>query len=951
IGSQDTLAGVRQASSAAPMSLTWTRQVSGLDGTLWNVWTKQVARTTAGLTWAEFKQRATLYNPSLIASQHRFQANRTYVLPENKYDTPEIVWDRPLVGFAGNLYQGWQQHVENKVIGLTYADFKRSVLLYNPTLSQDRRFVVDQRYTLPRNAGQKAYMLLTVAGKGGRFAFADLPPGDYRIEATAPDALPFTTGFSAQEPVKLGVPLEPLHIERSRGDGDFVRVQGNEFVVAGLPFRFVGVNIRGLVHYGDGQTLQHAADSHRFDQLRAANDMGVRVVRVFLPSMHANVETTTERLHNLIALIKQHFPGLYILPALANLYADVPFRIHGDDSFYRDNLLIKDFFTSGYQTNYLPFVRHIVQTFRNEAQIFAWEIGNELKLDPDDKQNHAADPNLQHFIRFTHDVARQIRSLDTNHLITTGMISTRHAWLFDAAQKRQLYDSPDLDFLTIHAYQGENQEDDSPLAHELNLPFIIEEAGFDAPHDQDRSERVKEDMHKWFSLGARGYFQWGFMATQDNGDGDQRSGMDRAFHGDWDALFRVYQERAWLCAQVDPNWRPVADKPVEPETGNFTTGQQVFAQDWVNVRKSPGHLDPNKLGDDILGQIAPGATAIITGIATPLDGLVWWPVGTTLSTGQRVDGWAAQALPNAILLGATPPAGTRSLRRQTASGRSRSVAGRGGLSTGQTVYAATYINLRRDAGYVNKPGDHVIGQIAHGAAIEILGGPNEADGLTWWQVRSPLLDNAVAEGWVAEADAAGERLLRTEAPLPPPPIQAGVIGRPLQIGDVITVVAAAANIRRSPGYVNPPPDHVVASVDKGTSLTLSGGPQTVDGLEWWQVSGQAPSGLALDGGWVAVAGLDGTRLIALADVAALIQIAKPFGGEWPVSQGWGLWPEFYATITYDGVALKGHNGLDFGTPVGTPLIAVDGGTVTKVDFEPDGFGNHIVIQHAWGESL
>ncbi|MBN1657435.1 MAG: M23 family metallopeptidase, partial [Anaerolineae bacterium] len=52
-----------------------------------------------------------------------------------------------------------------------------------------------------------------------------------------------------------------------------------------------------------------------------------------------------------------------------------------------------------------------------------------------------------------------------------------------------------------------------------------------------------------------------------------------------------------------------------------------------------------------------------------------------------------------------------------------------------------------------------------------------------------------------------------------------------------------------------------------------------------------------------------------------------------------------------GVPLKGHNGLDFGTPMRTPLIAVDGGSVLRTGFEPKGFGNFILLRHNWGESL
>src|SRR5690606_22917469 len=102
----------------------------------------------------------------------------------------------------------------------------------------------------------------------------------------------------------------------------------------GRPLRFIGVNIRGLVHYGDGRTLPHATRAHAREQIHAARAMGARVIRVFLPSIHATPQETIERLRSLIELLRAEAPDVYLLPALCNLYQDVEFRIPGDDGFY-----------------------------------------------------------------------------------------------------------------------------------------------------------------------------------------------------------------------------------------------------------------------------------------------------------------------------------------------------------------------------------------------------------------------------------------------------------------------------------------------------------------------------------------------------------------------------------------------------------------------------------------
>ena len=65
-------------------------------------------------------------------------------------------------------------------------------------------------------------------------------------------------------------------------------------------------------------------------------------------------------------------------------------------------------------------------------------------------------------------------------------------------------------------------------------------------------------------------------------------------------------------------------------------------------------------------------------------------------------------------------------------------------------------NLRRSAGYLDKPGNDVLGTVPSGAILDVLAGPQAADGLQWWQVRY-----RGQVGWMAETRAAGEPLLET----------------------------------------------------------------------------------------------------------------------------------------------------------------------------------------------
>ena len=71
-----------------------------------------------------------------------------------------------------------------------------------------------------------------------------------------------------------------------------------------------------------------------------------------------------------------------------------------------------------------------------------------------------------------------------------------------------------------------------------------------------------------------------------------------------------------------------------------------------------------------------------------------------------------------------------------------------------------------------------------------------------------------------------------------------------------------------------------------------------------------------------------------------------------VTQEFRANPQAYSQFKIDGVPLQGHNGVDFGTPVGTSVVAVAQGRVVEVaDEGTRGYGKYIKLEHPWGESL
>ena len=65
-------------------------------------------------------------------------------------------------------------------------------------------------------------------------------------------------------------------------------------------------------------------------------------------------------------------------------------------------------------------------------------------------------------------------------------------------------------------------------------------------------------------------------------------------------------------------------------------------------------------------------------------------------------------------------------------------------------------------------------------------------------------------------------------------------------------------------------------------------------------------------------------------------IIKPFKGNYAVTQKFGANPQIYGR--------GGHRGIDYGLPGSTPVIAMTAGTVTKMPFQTNGFGNYLTLK-------
>jgi murein DD-endopeptidase MepM/ murein hydrolase activator NlpD len=75
-------------------------------------------------------------------------------------------------------------------------------------------------------------------------------------------------------------------------------------------------------------------------------------------------------------------------------------------------------------------------------------------------------------------------------------------------------------------------------------------------------------------------------------------------------------------------------------------------------------------------------------------------------------------------------------------------------------------------------------------------------------------------------------------------------------------------------------------------------------------------------------------------------IFSPLPGTPIVTQGFGQNPDVYSAFGF-----QGHNGIDFGVDIGTPVYAPNDGIATVKDDGTQGYGKHVVIKDSNRYSL
>jgi mannan endo-1,4-beta-mannosidase len=175
-----------------------------------------------------------------------------------------------------------------------------------------------------------------------------------------------------------------------------------------------------------------------------------------------------------------------------------------------------DFYTSGKaQAMYRDYIRAVVSrtnsvtgiAYAADPTIMAWQLANEPRPGGSDA---VAVPNLPNFYRWVDETARYIKTLDPNHLVTTGSEGLK-----GSIEREEVvlatHRAPSIDYLTTHIWPNNWEWMDAGnlagtydagaakvaayiathirLARQLGKPLVIEEFGYprDGQHAYDPS--------------------------------------------------------------------------------------------------------------------------------------------------------------------------------------------------------------------------------------------------------------------------------------------------------------------------------------------------------------------------------------------------------------------------------------------------------------------------------
>lgn len=314
---------------------------------------------------------------------------------------------------------------------------------------------------------------------------------------------------------------------------DFVRQDGNKFILEGQEFRISGTN-NYYMHYGSKQMILSVLDD--------AQKLGINVIRVwgFMDGLHHNHtmqfkpgdynvpdgnKSALEKLDFTVAEAKKR--GIRLVIALTNNWEDfggIPqyvkwFNAKEHDDFYTDKKI---------RLCYKNYVTHIIEHVNqytniknsDEPTIMTWELANEPRA--------ASDKSGKKLLKWADEMSTYIRKLAPKQLIALGSEGffarkNNPDWTYngnDGVDWDNIIRLPNISYGTLHLYPKTWSKDNAEqwgtqwikeharVAKEADKPVVLEEYGIGKDESINREFVYRKWTKTAYDEGLNGTMFW-----------------------------------------------------------------------------------------------------------------------------------------------------------------------------------------------------------------------------------------------------------------------------------------------------------------------------------------------------------------------------------------------------------------------------------------------------------
>jgi mannan endo-1,4-beta-mannosidase len=284
--------------------------------------------------------------------------------------------------------------------------------------------------------------------------------------------------------------LTPTAASAAEVPQGFVYREGRNLMLDGRPYRFVGFNSFGLTGCATGRPYTQAQMDAYFAGL-PTNGM----TRTW-----AFEHWGMDAIDMVVETAERHGQKLILVLTGGGMAGCEP---DGKDAVW---------YQSGYRDHYLPWLRRVVERFKDSPAVGMWEIINE--------PGHQSTTDAVTMKQFLDHAAATIKGIDPHHLVESGTLAEYTPGTADYAY---VHSGPNIDVGSLHEYDYDPAHQLSrhlpptlSQMYTINKPMIIGEVGIDHAGPgcdvslEERDAGFREKFDGYFHSGVAGIMVWNY---------------------------------------------------------------------------------------------------------------------------------------------------------------------------------------------------------------------------------------------------------------------------------------------------------------------------------------------------------------------------------------------------------------------------------------------------------